>query len=42
MSAGDLAAGLRRLARDRADIEAFARAEALEAHARAVAIRFES
>ncbi|HJS72954.1 MAG TPA: histidinol dehydrogenase, partial [Vicinamibacteria bacterium] len=31
-----------RLARDRADIEAFARAEDFEAHARAVAIRFES
>jgi histidinol dehydrogenase len=31
-----------RLERDRADIEAFARAEDFEAHARAVAIRFES
>jgi histidinol dehydrogenase len=31
-----------RLARDRADIEAFARAEDFEAHARAIAIRFES
>ena len=31
-----------RLARDRFDIEAFARAEDFEAHARAVAIRFES
>jgi histidinol dehydrogenase len=29
-----------RLARDRADIEAFARAEGFEAHARAIAIRF--
>jgi histidinol dehydrogenase len=31
-----------RLERDRADIEAFARAEDFEAHARAIAIRFES
>jgi histidinol dehydrogenase len=31
-----------RLARDRADIETFARAEGFEAHARAVAVRFES
>jgi histidinol dehydrogenase len=31
-----------RLERDRADIEAFARAEGFDAHARAVAIRFES
>lgn len=31
-----------RLERDRADIEAFARAEGFEAHARAVSIRFES
>jgi len=31
-----------RLERDRADIEAFARAEDFEAHARAVAVRFES
>jgi histidinol dehydrogenase len=30
-----------RLAKDRRDIEAFARAEGFEAHARAVAIRFE-
>jgi len=31
-----------RLERDRFDIEAFARAEDFEAHARAVAMRFES
>jgi histidinol dehydrogenase len=31
-----------RLEKDRRDIEAFARAEGFEAHARAVAIRFET
>ncbi|HEY7699575.1 MAG TPA: histidinol dehydrogenase, partial [Vicinamibacteria bacterium] len=31
-----------RLERDREDIEAFARAEGFEAHARAVSIRFEA